>query len=136
MRYEKKIGERMLRYFVEDDGFPTFVKFARLCGVTPADLDKWRKTSKHFREVYGQCSAILCDTVADGALHRTLDPSFSKFYLSTQHGWGEGTRAGENEFSLRVTVGDADGEDGAESSAEDSRKKKTQGDGDPAGEEE
>ena len=135
MRYEKKIGERMLRYFVEGDGFPTFVKFARLCGVTPADLEKWRKTSKHFREVYGQCCAILCDTVADGALHRTLDPSFSKFYLSTQHGWGEGPKATEAEFHLRVTVGDADGEDGADAS-DVTEDEKTQRDGTSAGEEE
>ena len=112
MRYQKQIGEKMLRYFVEGDGFPTFVKFAKLMGVTPADLDGWRKTSKHFREVYGQCAEILCDAVAEGALHRRLDPSFSKFYLATQHGWGEGPK-GDGEFVLRVTVGNGGKEDGA-----------------------
>ena len=108
MRYEKQIGEKMLQYFVEGDAFPTFVKFARICGITPSDLEKWRKTSKHFREVYEQCSTILCDRVADGALHRTLDPSFSKFYLASQYGWGETPKGTRESFHLKVTVGDGE----------------------------
>ena len=102
----KLLGERMLRYFRgedERDGatLPSFVRFAAKEGIGMHGLRRLCETNKAFARIYEECEEILCDKIADGALHKRLDGSFAKFLLSERYGY---TEKGEEEESYGVTI--------------------------------
>lgn len=81
--YTAELAGRMYRYFIsyEDSGAPSFTKFARLTGLTTADIENFR-SHKRFDRAYRECQKIRRDYLTDRALEKRFDPGFVKFLLS------------------------------------------------------
>lgn len=105
----RELSGRMLHYFLSDctdtgSDIPSFVRFAAMEKIGMHKLRELRETSKYFATVWEECKEILCDRVADGALHRKLDGSFAKFLLSEKYGYTIGEEAEEESFGVRITL--------------------------------
>ena len=105
----QELSRRMLRYFLDDGAetgsdIPSFVRFAAIEKIGIHKLRELRETNKAFATVWEECREILCDKVADGALHRRLDGSFAKFLLSEKYGYTLGEETEEEAFGVRITL--------------------------------
>ena len=106
----KELSQRMLRYFLSDttesgSTLPSFVRFAAMEKMGMQKLRELRKESKYFASVWEECREILCDRIAEGALHRRLDASFAKFLLSERYGYTtEGAEGEEESFGVRISL--------------------------------
>lgn len=85
--YTAELPARMYSYFngFAEGGAPSFGKFARLAGVTLADLQKFRR-HREFDRAYLECSEIRRDYLIDQGLMRRCDPSLVKYLLSEEFG--------------------------------------------------
>ncbi len=105
LRYQKDLPRRMYTYFnsyAEGFGAPSFSKFARSIGVTLAELESFKRNDE-FERSWRECSEIRKDYLIDTALTKRFDPSFVKFLLSAELGFGEDTE-NEEEKALKVTL--------------------------------
>ena len=76
----------MYSYFSSYDdtaSAPSFQKFAKLIGVTTAQLEEFR-AHPGFDRAYRECLEIRRDYITDRALCRRFDPSFAKFLVSEE----------------------------------------------------
>lgn len=102
MEYDPSLERQMLSYFGghDDSEYPTFSHFARCVGLPLAQLESWRQEIPAFRAVWEECRARQKAKLICGGLTKTFDPSFAKFLLCHEFGFGE-----ENtEAELTVTV--------------------------------
>lgn len=81
--YTDKMPGQMYRYFIgyDEEGAPSFLKFARSVGLTTEDIESFRK-KREFDRAYRECREIRRDYLIDRALQRRFDPSFVKFLLT------------------------------------------------------
>ena len=105
----QELSRRMLRYFLDDGAetgsdIPSFVRFAAIEKIGIHKLRELRETNKAFATVWEECREILCDKVADGALHRRLDGSFAKFLLSEKYGYTMSEETEEESFGVRISL--------------------------------
>ena len=64
-----------------DVGAPSFTKFARLAGLTTADIERFR-SHERFEIAYNECKQIRRDYLIDRALEKRFDSSLTKYLLS------------------------------------------------------
>lgn len=88
-----------------DAGVPSFGKFARKIGVTLAELEAWRR-DEEFEKAYRECNEIRRDYLIDNALARRLDPSLTKFLLTSEFGMGEDEDDDTRSLEIRLEVVD------------------------------
>ena len=105
----QQLSSRMLRYFLSDctgtgSDIPSFVRFAATEKIGMHKLRELRETNKAFALVWEECREILCDRVADGALHRRLDGSFAKFLLSERYGYTAAKEGEEESFGVKISL--------------------------------
>ncbi|MCQ2386134.1 MAG: DNA-packaging protein, partial [Clostridia bacterium] len=113
---DREFAEKMLAYFREagdDKGrypgeVPSFVRFCCRMGTDTADLERRRRKSPGLDRTYRFCREILSDKLVDGALHKRLDPSFTKFLLTSCFGFSEKEDNSAEPFSLSIQVKDPD----------------------------
>ena len=100
-RYSPELAGRMYRFFIgyDDRGLPSVHKFARACGLTVEDIERFRRHS-HFDRAYRECMEIRRDYLIDRALDRRFDSSFTKFLIQLE---GEQEEK-DNEIYLRLEV--------------------------------
>ena len=110
--HTEQLAEKMLFYFrtcgTEESDYkediPSFVRFANREGLGMKRLLALKEESTVLREAYGECEEILCDRIVDGALHKRLDASFSKFLLTARHGFAEEESIEEEPFSVEILL--------------------------------
>ena len=105
----KQLGNRMLHYFRSEsadgkDVLPSFVRFAAMEKTSMHQLRELRKKNKRFALIAEECEEILCDRIADGALHRRLDGSFAKFLLSERYGYTAAKEGEEESFGVKISL--------------------------------
>lgn len=107
----KQLGERMLRYFRSEgtaadarDTLPSFVRFAAIEKIGMHQLRELREKNEDFARLAEECEEILCDRIADGALHRRLDGSFAKFLLSEKYGYTAGKDKEAESFGVKISL--------------------------------
>lgn len=111
MRTEQ-LAEKMLFYFrtcgTEESDYrediPSFVRFANREGVGMKRLLALKEENAVLREAYEECEEILCDRIVEGALHKRLDASFSKFLLTARYGFAEEKAEDEEPFSVEILL--------------------------------
>ena len=108
-----KLIEKMLHYFRTagcaespyKEDIPSFVRFAYHIGADMQTLRAKRKKSKAFEKAWLECEEILSDRIVDGALHKRLDASFSKFLLSARFGYSDkGEEKEGEEHGILITL--------------------------------
>ncbi len=108
-----ELKKRMLHYFrtagTADSGFtedlPSFVRFAHREGIEMRALRTLCEKDRAFARVYEECEEILTDRIIDGALHKRLDASFSKFLLAARFGLSEKKAETEDgTFDLEIVL--------------------------------
>lgn len=85
-RYQKDMPRKLYSYFnsySESVGAPSFSKFARTCGITLADVERFREHGE-FDRAYRECSEIRKDYLIDSALTKRFDSSLVKFLLDNE----------------------------------------------------
>lgn len=82
----------------EGAGYPSISKFARVVGLTVAELEKFRKNPA-FERAYSECMEIRQDMIIDGALAKRADASFAKFLLCR-----ELPESGAEKLDITLTV--------------------------------
>ncbi len=109
----KDLTEKMLHYFRTagcaespyKESIPSFVRFAYHAGTDMQTLRAKRKKSKAFDGAWRECEEILSDRIIDGALHKRLDASFSKFLLSARFGYSDkGEEKEGEEHGILITL--------------------------------
>jgi|GEM_PF-5874657 len=109
----KELEEKMLDYFKTagtadsqyTEDLPSFVRFAHREGIGMGRLRALCEKHPSFARVYGECEEILADRIIDGALHKRLDGSFSKFLLTARFGISEKKgEAEEGAFDLEIVL--------------------------------
>ena len=103
-KYTTQLPREMYKFFLEyeDDGAPSFPKFARRIGVTVEELGAFR-SHKKFDRAYRECNEIRRDYLIDRALTKRFDPSFVKFLLSE----GEDDAVDDGMLAVRLEVVDS-----------------------------
>lgn len=105
--------EKMLHYFRTagsagspyKEDLPSFVRFAYLVGADMQTLRAKREKSRAFDRAWTECELILADRIVDGALHKHLDSSFSKFLLSSRFGYSDkGEERGVEDYGISITL--------------------------------
>ncbi len=84
--YNAELAKRMYLYFAsydEEQGAPSFVKFARLSELTTADIESYRE-HEEFKRAYAECVEIRRDYLIDKALSKRFDSSLVKFLLAEE----------------------------------------------------
>ena len=101
MKYKSDLPRQLYSFFLayQDNGIPTFDKFARSIGTTYEELIGFR-SKKEFDRAWRECIEIKRDYLIDGALTRRFDPSFTKFLLTEEREADENSEEG----GLQVTV--------------------------------
>jgi len=101
-KYRPEYPALMYRYFrgFDEQGAPSYLKFAESIGATREDIELWRR-HKRFDRSYRECSEIRRDYLIDNALTRRFDPSFVKFLIGYE--FGEDTSA-DGDVSVRLEV--------------------------------
>ncbi len=90
-------------HYTED--LPSFVRFAHREGIDMQTLRNLCAKNSSFARVYEECEKILEDRIIDGALHKRLDSSFSKFLLAARFGLCEKkNETDEDGFDLAITL--------------------------------
>lgn len=104
MEYDPSLERQMLSYFggQADGEYPTFADFARRVGVPTAQLELWRSEQPAFASVWEECRHRQQARLITGALTRRFDPSFTKFLLCHEFGFGEENV--ETDFTVTVEV--------------------------------
>ncbi|MBE6655962.1 MAG: hypothetical protein E7609_03695 [Ruminococcaceae bacterium] len=110
------LGEKMLHYFKTagcegseyKEDIPSFVRFAHTLGTTVGALRRFKEQNADFRAVWEECEEILCDRIIDGALHRRLDGSFAKFFLTARFGFAEKVEAEVEPFGVEILLKEPD----------------------------
>ena len=99
--YYQGIEKEMYLFFTgyEDQGAPSFSKFARTKGLTLEELLSFRK-KRLFEKAYAECAEIRRDLLIDRALVKRFDPSFVKYLLDSEG--DEERRTEEIRFNLEV----------------------------------
>ena len=99
--YYRGIEKEMYLFFADYDeqGVPSFSKFARTKGLTLEELLSFRK-KRLFEKAYAECIEIRRDMLIDRALVKRFDPSFVKYLLDSEGESGGG--AEEIRFNLEV----------------------------------
>lgn len=102
MEYDPSLERQMLSYFGGqiDSEYPTFSSFARRVGLPLAQLESWQRDIPAFHAVWEECRARQKSALIQGGLTKRFDPSFAKFLLCHEFGFGEENTEGE----LTVTV--------------------------------
>lgn len=107
----KQLGNRMLRYFRSEcvgengkDTLPSFARFAAKEEISIRQLRELREKNTAFADIAKECEELLCDRIADGALHRRLDGSFAKFLLSEKYGYTAGKDKEEESFGVKISL--------------------------------
>lgn len=106
-RYKKDMPRKMYSYFnsySESVGAPSFSKFARMCGITLADVESFR-THSEFDRAYRECSEIRKDYLIDSALTKRMDSSLVKFLLDNEF-----SEESSEDTSLTLTLEVIDGD--------------------------
>lgn len=80
------------------EGAPSFTKFAKMKGLTTAELDSFRRF-REFERAYLECIELRRDFIIDRALSRKFDSSFSKMIITDDLLANEDKRI---EFCLKV----------------------------------
>ena len=101
LKYKEEYCERMLNYFNQEGGYPTFELFAASIGVERTTLYKWCAAHPRFQHAYARCKDIQLGKTIEGAMSKRYDPSFAKFICSACHGMREKT---ETDTTLRFEV--------------------------------
>ena len=105
--------EKMLHYFKTagcegseyKEDLPSFVRFAHRVGTDMQTLRTLCEKNASFARVYRECEEILADRITDGALHKRLDASFSKFLLAARFGLTDKKEETVGEpFDLQITL--------------------------------
>ena len=104
----KLLGQRMLHYFraedpKEESGLPSFVRFAAKERMSMHELRRLCEKNKSFARIYDECEEILCDKIADGALHKRFDGSFAKFLLSERYRYVKG-KDEEESYGVKISL--------------------------------
>lgn len=103
LKYSKELAREMYCFFkgYDEQGAPSFVKFAIHIGATAEQLEGFRR-HKEFERAYRECCEIKRDYLIDRALSKRFDPTFVKFLLSSE---AESDKAeNENSLTLHLTV--------------------------------
>ena len=108
----ENLSEKMLHYFCtagcegseHKEPLPSFVRFAHHIGTTVGALRRFKEQNAVFCEAWEECEEILADRIVEGALHRRLDGSFSKFLLSSRFGFAEKAEASEEPFGIEILL--------------------------------
>ena len=103
LKYSKELAREMYCFFrgYDEQGAPSFVKFAIKLGATTEQLENFRK-HKEFERAYRECCEIKRDYLVDRALSKRFDPTFVKFLLSSEA--EDGNAENENSLILHLTV--------------------------------
>ena len=104
INYSDELPRLLYTFFIgyQDEGAPSFQKFARSIGSTVAELESFRKR-KQFDRAWRECIEIRRDYLTDRALTRRFDPSFVKFLLTEELEDGSGA-CDDNQLSIQLTV--------------------------------
>ena len=110
MRYSRDLPRRLLRYAALSpeaggDLLPTPAGFALALGISQAKLALWRNRYPAFAAACLECEAVTCQRLAEGALTRRFDPSFTRFYLQARFGWGDAPALPPTPVEVRVLGG-------------------------------
>lgn len=114
----ESLSEKMLHYFrtagYEESEYkeplPSFVRFASHVGTTVGALRRFKEQNTVFGAAWEECEEILADRIVEGALHRRLDGSFSKFLLTSRFGFAEKAEASEEPFGIEILLREPHGE--------------------------
>ena len=114
----ESLSEKMLHYFrtagYEESEYkeplPSFVRFASHVGTTVGALRRFKEQNTVFHDAWEECEEILVDRIVEGALHRRLDGSFSKFLLTSRFGFAEKAEASEEPFGIEILLREPHGE--------------------------
>lgn len=105
MKYAKDMPRKLYTFFItysDNQGAPSFIKFARSIGITLDELERFREHSE-FERAYRECNEIRRDYLIDGALTKRYDSSLVKFLLGAEFGMGEKDKEKED-TGLTVTL--------------------------------
>ena len=111
-KYDPSMCERVLRYFTEHEGYPTFEAFAALeLGINLHTVKAWADTYPEFRDAWEQAKQIQLAKLQEGTMLKRYDASFAKFLAINNHGMSEKSQIDignkdEEGFKVTVTVDD------------------------------
>lgn len=104
MEYDPSLERQMLSYFggQDDSEYPTFSTFARRVGLPLAQLELWKREVPAFAAVWEECRARQKARLITGGLTKSFDPSFAKFLLCHEFGFGEENTEGDITVTVEV----------------------------------
>ena len=102
-------ADKLLQPFKKNEYpvLPSLVRFAVEIGEYPTTVMRWTEQFPEFRKVHEDCKYIQERLIAEAALTRRYDTTFSIFYLKNKHGWvdKQDIRLQADNLQLNLNVG-------------------------------